>query len=480
VGPIGGALSAAACRQRFRAREEIEFAAGAANDPHGFKPTDLVVQRDGTLMVSDWADGQRPKRGRGRIYHLAYVGDGAAKDMPRAKSAPKDAGPDYWLAQLDSASYYERCDAQAALERLGRDGWKALTEELGKKRLGALGRLHAIWALAHLDGRKAIDDLVRIATSDPEASARAQAVRAVADLADPVFTRHKLDAGPGDADLAERLAALGKGQDHRVLLEVFVALGRLRWAGVPDWLRHNLGKPDAALAHAAQQALRRSRNWPAILKLLDEPDGTLMRAIALRAVAERFEPTVVDGLIQRLRTEPAPARRREYADALTRVCKKPGPWAYWGYRPPPRPANTEVWERTEAIAEALDRVLADPDRALRLAVLRRMQREKVPIRLATLGRWLADEHQPAHVAAILAALSDQPAAEARRYLQAVVRDRRHSPANRLAALALFVGGLGEPNRHRYWNWLKRWRTARSWPMLCAAPASIPSSRRLPC
>src|SRR4029079_15648633 len=44
--------------------KEIEFAAGAENDPYGFKPTDLVVQRDGALMVADWADGQRPTRGR--------------------------------------------------------------------------------------------------------------------------------------------------------------------------------------------------------------------------------------------------------------------------------------------------------------------------------------------------------------------------------------------------------------------------------
>src|SRR5262249_23347500 len=138
-----------------------------------------------------------------------------------------------------------------------------------------------------------------------------------------------------------------------------------RWMGVPDWLRQNLRQPDAALAHAALQALRRSENWSAILQLLDEPDGAPMRAIARGAVVERFEPRVVDGLIERLRTEPAAARRREYADALTRVYKKPGPWVYWDYRPPPRPANTVAWERTQAIAEALDRVLADPDRAVR-------------------------------------------------------------------------------------------------------------------
>src|SRR5262249_7192849 len=150
------------------------------------------------------------------------------------------------------------------------------------------------------------------------------------------------------------------------------------------------------------QALRRCDNWSAILKLLDETSDSPLRAIALRAVAERYELTVVDGLIERLGRETVAERRREYADALTRVFKKPGPWAYWGYRPPPRSANTAAWDRTEAFAQALDRVLTAPERAVRLAVLRRLQREKVPVGLATLGEWLGDEHQPDRVAAILA------------------------------------------------------------------------------
>jgi putative heme-binding domain-containing protein len=102
-----------------------------------------------------------------------------------------------------------------------------------------------------------------------------------------------------------------------------------------------------------------------------------------------------------------------------------------------------VWERTASIAQALDRALAGRDPAVRLAVLRRMQREKVPISLATLGWWLKDEYQPDRVGAILVALADQPAAEVRPYVEAVVGDRRHSPANRRAALALFVRELSE-------------------------------------
>src|SRR5207253_8700379 len=88
--------------------KEIEFAAAAENDPYGFKPTDLVVQRDGALFVSDWADGQRPKRGRGRIYRITST------EMPKAIEKPATG--------LDSESYSERVDAQLTLEKQGATG----------------------------------------------------------------------------------------------------------------------------------------------------------------------------------------------------------------------------------------------------------------------------------------------------------------------------------------------------------------------
>ena len=38
--------------------------AGCLAGCQAVEPTDLVVQRDGSLIVADWADGQRPRRGR--------------------------------------------------------------------------------------------------------------------------------------------------------------------------------------------------------------------------------------------------------------------------------------------------------------------------------------------------------------------------------------------------------------------------------
>jgi putative membrane-bound dehydrogenase-like protein len=444
----------------FGPLKEFEFAAGAENDPYGFKPTDLVVERDGSLLVADWADGQRPRRGRGRIYRIHYAG----KEGKPVPSKPAPEGLPGCLAQLDSTSLADREEAQSALERLGPDGRAAVRKALKDGQLGLLARLHAVWILARDGGAATMEDLFALARSDAEPRVQAQAVRALADRCDPLLIQHRLDAGPGDADVAKRLAGLAP-RDPRVMLEVVVALGRLRWSETPAWLQAHLKAPDAALAHAAMQALRGSRNWPALLKLLDGPDTEPMRAIAVRALSERTELSVVDGLLERLKNDPVPARRRQYADMLTRVARKPGPYVYWGFRPAPRTPNSVAWERTEAIAAALDRMLADPDRATRLAVLQHMRREKIAVRLATVSPWLREEREPARVAVLLEALRDQPAAPARDLLLAVVQDRAHRADNRLTALAIVVQGLDAQSEGKV---LDLAEVAEDGPVLAAA------------
>ena len=136
----------------FARPAEIEFAAGAKDDPYGFKPTDVIVQRDGTLMVSDYADGQRPKRGRGRIYNIAYIGN-AASDNSNQKPAPIETVGDDWLVRLDSPSYFVRCDAQKTIQRQGQAAMQKLFDALAQKQLGVLGRLHAVWILAGSGGQ---------------------------------------------------------------------------------------------------------------------------------------------------------------------------------------------------------------------------------------------------------------------------------------------------------------------------------------
>lgn len=413
----------------FAQVKEIEFASGAAKDPYPFKPTDLSVDHDGALFVADWADGQRPLRGRGRIYRIT------SNEKARQVAGPNPEKVQPSLAQLDSESYYQRIDAQAAFEKRGQEGAKVLREALEAKKLGVRGRMHAVWALAKVN--RSIRDLVNIAKADPGPRVQVQAVRAVADLADPSLGGPRSDAQA----LAALLADFAKGKDPRAVREVVVALGRLEWAEAPARLGALLNGTDPALEHAVQQTLRRSGNWPAVLKLLDLPDEDRMRSVALRAIADRAEPVIVDGLIERLSKEKEPSRRLAYADALTRIYKKPGPWVYWGYRPAPRPAHPTAWERTAAIEETLNLVLADPDPRTRLAIQRRMQREKIPLRPETLAMLLGKERGPENVAALLEAMRQQPAAAMRQPLRGAVEDKTHTTANRLQALALLADNL---------------------------------------
>src|SRR5262249_43549984 len=140
-----------------------------------------------------------------------------------------------------------------------------------------------------------------------------------------------------------------------------------------------------------------------------------------------------------------PGRRRAYADALTRVHRKPGPWVYWGYRPAPRPANTADWQRTAVIGEALDRALADPDRSVRLFGLRRVQRGRGPGPIHTLSDWLREERGEEAVAAILEAFPDAPASEVRGPLRAVIQNKQYGTGNRLRAVQLLAAGLDDAN-----------------------------------
>jgi putative membrane-bound dehydrogenase-like protein len=453
----------------FAPLKEVEFAAGAQNDPYGFKPTDLVVDREGTMYIADWADGQRPKRGRGRVYRIRH----ANAKAPRPAARPADT--DGWIARLDSESYHERVEAQVALERLGDKGKKAVLAAMAKGRIDFRGQLHALWVLAHAKGQAAAGELFDLAQRDRDPRVQAQAVRAWADLIDPVLVWHRLDARTGDAKLAQRLAAWALGKDPRVLLEAVIALGRLRWSGLAGWLPKALTKPDAALAHAAMQALRRTGNWLAVLKLLDLPDSNPHRVIALRALADQYVAEAVDGLIDRLGSERDTTRRRQYADALTRVYKRPGKWAYWGYRPPPRPANTVAWERTEAIEKALDKVLGDENKMVRLAVLHRMQREKIPVKLTTLGRWLREEEDPERLGAVLESVRSHPAGATRDLLLAVVGERKKPTANRFTALMLLAGGLDEASEPRL---LELARALEDGPVLAAVVRELGKRPRL--
>ena len=106
----------------FAASREADFAAGATDDPYGFHPTDVVVDHDGSLLISDWGDGQRPKRGRGRIYRIEYSnGDQSRETLKEQLAELMESGRsatsiERLVGLLNSESYYVRTLSDALSE----------------------------------------------------------------------------------------------------------------------------------------------------------------------------------------------------------------------------------------------------------------------------------------------------------------------------------------------------------------------------
>ncbi|MCH8829296.1 MAG: HEAT repeat domain-containing protein, partial [Planctomycetes bacterium] len=198
--------------------------------------------------------------------------------------------------------------------------------------------------------------------------------------------------------------------------------------------------------------------------------------LALRAIAERAQRVIVDDLLKRLKTERNTVRRAEYVDVLARVWKKPAPWVYWGFLPAPRPVNSVAWERTESIAAALNRALADPDGNVRITALKRMRRENVPLRLESLAGWLRKEKDSQRVAALLDSLAAFPAADVRKLFDAVSRDKSRNTANRLRAFTILMKGFGKSDFEKLLNFA---RTLEDGPVLAAALRELGLRPKLP-
>jgi putative membrane-bound dehydrogenase-like protein len=469
----------------FQPMKETDFAAGASSDPYGFKPTDLVVDHDGSLLVSDWCDGQRPKRGRGRIYRISAVG----QPKPALRHIIAAATSNGTLINLlSSDSYHQRCAAQQAIERrVKTEGeqagqlLQALRHSMKQQSTKPLGRLHGVWIIAHSGHDSSLDMLLGLAHSDPDPRVRAQAIRAVADLADPIFLEHKIKVGRGDPLVARRIADLANDEDPQVVLEILIALGRLRWSDAAGWLSQTWKGGDPAQSHAAMQLLRKSDNWPMVLTLLDRPDGSTpaspgLRTLVLRALGDRSKPAIVDGINQRLGADSDPLHRREYVDLLARVYKRPAPWVYWGFRPAPRPANTVMWERTALIEDALNRALTDSDRSVRKNTLLRMRREAVPIRFDVLAEWLRGENDSDHVSAILTALESHPLKRTEPLLLETIISPARDQLNRLSALALLERGLTRKNENRLLDLAGK---VEDGPVLAAVLETIGKRPRVP-
>ena len=428
----------------FKPMTEVDFAAGAANDPYGFKPTDVVVDRDGSLLISDWCDGQRPKRGRGRIYRVSYVGPNAAPPQKQIQPHLKSMKPEQLLTALNSPSYYQRVDAQLELQRRRKKlapSVKVATDAFRGLGTGAAlnphARMHALWSVVDWAQQDAIEGLFWLTQNDPDERVRVQAMRAIGDLTDPVLVKHRLNAGRGDQKMAERIALVARKNTRWGLdFDAVILFRRMHWQGTAKWVAERLHSDNGHRLHAAQQALRYSDDWPAVVELLSGSDRS--HRVALRAVAEQRVPFIADQLIKHLERSDNPRHRMHYAEALARIVRKEPPWTYWGYRPAPRPAATVDWEKTPAIVAALNRTLEDRDFDVRDIALSSMMREGVTPEFTRLSNWLKADTSISRVAGILTALRSSTNPGFAPLMHQTVRRTDLGYQNRIAALTLLI------------------------------------------
>jgi putative heme-binding domain-containing protein len=423
----------------FEPMTESDFATGAPDDPYGFKPTDLVVDRDGSMLISDWCDGQRPKRGRGRIYRVSYAE--AARENADTSPPASHSSTAILIRQLNADSYHQRVAAQLEIQRRGAAGIAEVVSVLEAGQLELHGRLHAIWIIAQMAQDGVADVLFNLAASDSDARVQAQAIRAIGDLTDPILKGDRVNTGRGDQHIAERIAKIAEHADPRVVLEALIVMRRLRWSTAPEWIASRFSGQDPALDHAAQRALRNASNWPAVARLLDV--SPRLQQLALRAIAEQRVAYLADQLIERLKQDENPEHRREYADTLARIVRKTEPWTYWGFRPAPRPAATVDWERTVDIEKALNSGLLDSDCDVRAFVLSRMLREGIVPELSPLAQWLSEDTSEQRVNAILETLRTYPAGVIQTILMHTMLRSDLQDSNRLVALSILIDALAD-------------------------------------
>lgn len=252
----------------------------AIDDPW-FRPVDVAVAPDGSLLVADWYDpgvggNQMGDQAQGRIYRIAPSDtdyDIDAAEISTVKEATK---------ALQSPNMTTRYLAWQALEAMDEEGEEALKELLKSDNPRMQAR--ALWLLARIDGKE--DEYIQVALSDANEDLRITGLRIARSLTsskmDEYLTQAVADASvqvrreaavalrhhqsPKAAELWTKLAlqydgkdrwyleALGIGADPRAeeFFNAWVEAGGLESEGASDIIWRSRAK--AALPHLAKLA----------------------------------------------------------------------------------------------------------------------------------------------------------------------------------------------------------------------------------
>ncbi len=322
-----------------------------------FRPMELYVAHDGSLLVSDWGfSGWKTPRQVGSVWRVSWPN---AKPAPRLPDAEKASVADL-VAALNHPDRDQRLRAQWALVHRGAPVVEAVTALAKTTSAPVIQRAHALWTLdllgnasAALRTQSTAALLSLLADSHPEI--RAQAIRAL--------STHWVKAA------APQIASLVKDPDAEVRMQAAIALGRI---GVPEQagaLVATLSDEDRWVRFVGRASLVKLGGWHLVEPLLKSPDARIQEQAWLLFTDVADARAVA--ILAKLAADPEAAVRTRAVDALGRAAYLPAEWDghWWSTQPVKNapPLNSVVWEGTPAAIASLSTALADSSVSVRLA-----------------------------------------------------------------------------------------------------------------
>jgi putative membrane-bound dehydrogenase-like protein len=328
------------------------------------RPTDMDIDGEGRIFISSWRDGGFNFSGPnvGYVVELRPTGS-AAEKMPDLRKC-SDAE---LLEQIAAPSHVQRLSAQRELLRRGdKPAFAAGLERLCASDADLNVRVAAMFTLKQLRGSAAAPTLVRFAAI-PEL--REFALRALTD------NKSRLDGVPLKL-FVDSLSDL----DPRVRLQAVTGLARLGQTSAASAIAPLLADADLLVAHLAVRALVDLSASSACFAALDSGNAALVPG-CVRVLSSLHEPTVVDGLIERLARAKTSEAKAPLLKALCRLYYREADWKgdWWGTRPDTSGPiyNRAKWDKTDQIGAVLLGSLDTADRSLALVLLREMALNKI-------------------------------------------------------------------------------------------------------
>jgi putative membrane-bound dehydrogenase-like protein len=398
-----------------------------------FRPMQIYVAADGSLLIADWGyGGWKAPKPVGTVWRLSWP---EAKPAPRLADESK-ATPAELIAALNHRDRDQRLRAQWSLVHRGTGVAPALANLLQQSDAPELQRVHALWTLDLLgaaaptfrgEATKQIRQLLR----DRNPAVRTQAVRALGIR--------------GVAAAAPEIATLLQDQGAEARLQAAIALGRIGAKEQAPALVKALSDDDRWVRFVTRAALAKIGNWPAVAPLLTSPDAPAGEQ-AWFTFTYTFDLPAVE-ILAATAKHADPAVRAKAAEALGQVTYLPPDWDghWWGTQPVknPPPPNNVAWAGTAPGIGALTAALADAEPAVRVAAARALGQGTGPEALPALRARLTAESDPAVRRQLIETLGLHKDPEAVHVFTQIALDEKADAGFRDTAIAA-VANIGGP------------------------------------